>query len=1169
MNHTYKVVWSRAKGALVVASELASSQGKASAKSGSVVAGAFGGASLMIVLSAVGVLAPLGGTASAQAMCSQNPCSGSEVYRSSAQGQIAAPFTFVDSAQLVGDIADVVANYRTVNLRDGSTATLAVENSLGANSGQIAAYDAAQINVDVSGAITGGTIHMNGQSVLSVNASGGINGGVQQIGANAELRLNASNAITGGEQHIQGLLSVQAADGISNTNQEISGGRMEVSATGAVSRSLISISDGGRVVVDAQEGFGEGVKVLLSAHPTLGEGVLDLQKNATVSALNGLGGIVENTGSGQSTLTVNTEGAERSSFGGDIVDGSGGIRLVKGGTGTLRLTGASSYTHGTEIRAGTLEGNTESLQGDILNNARLSFNQDSSGVSNASISGSGTVVVSSSNGAGVVHLTGVNTHFGGTEVSNATLKISDKASLGEGALSLNNGRLVVADDKGSRHVISHAINVTDTALLASEGSNSQIGMELEFSGPITGEGNLAIAQVGTSATTVRLTGINSYQNTVVHSGTLIGDSASIKGNVTNAGKVIFDQQSDGLAIGNMSGAGIFEKQGVGRLQLRGHSSVDWNVAAGVLAATAQQFTGDVSIDSGAGLAFVEAADFTYAGSLYGSGNVYKEGSGSLTFTGDSSDFLGRTTVRSGTLVVNTTGNDKLGGSVAVLDGGILKGTGRMGSTTIGNGGVIAPGNLIGTLTIDGDLSFSPTAVYAIEVDPASETSDRIQVTGTANLAGQVAHIGFKGSYSSDATYTILDAGAINGRFDAITSNFAFLNPTLQYDTTSVRMKLERNDKPIGGGAESGNGESVGDGVGSVGEGKDPGSATPIPNNIYDVVVVLPESEVATALEMLSGEIHASTSSALINSSRLARDVSFKHLRNHFDVAPIGKVRSDAATWVEVVGQSSTLKGGADASKANQKLAGLFLGGHADVGSGWRLGISLGYTDGKIEVNDKLSKADVKSYSALLSGGNTFDLGVGKLNVLAGASYSWHRIDTQRRVVFTGIDDRLNAKYRARTAQVFGEMGYAMALNESTIAEPFAAVALTSHQAAAFSEEGGLSALSGAKKRNAVTTSTLGIRSKVGFQLWESQGVISGSLGWRYASGDLKSDAVLSFAGGNPFTITGAALAKNAAVAELNANLGVSKNTSLGVTVSGQYGGGTKDTVGSVNLRVRF
>ncbi len=67
------------------------------------------------------------------------------------------------------------------------------------------------------------------------------------------------------------------------------------------------------------------------------------------------------------------------------ISGNGSFTNV--GTGNTILTGANSYTGGTTIASGTLQGNAASLQGNILNNASLIFDQAGTGPSVASFPG--------------------------------------------------------------------------------------------------------------------------------------------------------------------------------------------------------------------------------------------------------------------------------------------------------------------------------------------------------------------------------------------------------------------------------------------------------------------------------------------------------------------------------------------------------------------------------------------------------------------------------------------------------------------------------------------------------------------------------------------------------------------------------------------------------------
>ncbi len=68
---------------------------------------------------------------------------------------------------------------------------------------------------------------------------------------------------------------------------------------------------------------------------------------------------------------------------------SGSGALVKTGNGNLTLTGANSYTGGTTVSGGILIGTTSSLQGGIVNNATVAFDQGANGTYDGAMSGSG------------------------------------------------------------------------------------------------------------------------------------------------------------------------------------------------------------------------------------------------------------------------------------------------------------------------------------------------------------------------------------------------------------------------------------------------------------------------------------------------------------------------------------------------------------------------------------------------------------------------------------------------------------------------------------------------------------------------------------------------------------------------------------------------------------
>ncbi|MGG2424980.1 autotransporter outer membrane beta-barrel domain-containing protein, partial [Ralstonia pseudosolanacearum] len=222
-----------------------------------------------------------------------------------------------------------------------------------------------------------------------------------------------------------------------------------------------------------------------------------------------------------------------------------------------------------------------------------------------------------------------------------------------------------------------------------------------------------------------------------------------------------------------------------------------------------------------------------------------------------------------------------------------------------------------------------------------------------------------------------------------------------------------------------------------------------------------------------------------------RNVSFKHLRANMGAGlipgaptaqagtdlPLSALPSSAAqpAWAEVVGSWQTFNGDGNAGRVTQNMGGVFVGADGAVGGGWRVGGALGFTDGRIKVDDRASKASVSGYTALLYGGRSVAAGAGKLNLLLGAAYTWNDIGTERQVVVAGTGQKLTADYGAGNSQLFTELGYAMAAGERSQIEPFVGLAWSNLRTKGFTESGGSAALTGQKDSTTLTTSSLGLR----------------------------------------------------------------------------------------------
>ncbi|MBZ9967805.1 autotransporter outer membrane beta-barrel domain-containing protein [Mesorhizobium sp. BR1-1-2] len=209
-----------------------------------------------------------------------------------------------------------------------------------------------------------------------------------------------------------------------------------------------------------------------------------------------------------------------------------------------------------------------------------------------------------------------------------------------------------------------------------------------------------------------------------------------------------------------------------------------------------------------------------------------------------------------------------------------------------------------------------------------------------------------------------------------------------------------------------------------------------------------------------------------------------------------------------------------------------------------------------------SKSD--SYHLGLYGGTNW----GAVAFRAGAAYSWSSLSTQRSVAFNGFTDGLSADYDAGTAQVFGELVYKADAGQFEL-EPFADLAYVSVHTDGSSETGGDAALTSAGSTTDATFTTLGVRGSTDVALGGINATARGRLGWRHAFGDSAPQSTLAFAGGDQFTIAGVPITGDTAIIEAGLDLKMAANAILGLSYSGQFGGGSVDNSARVNLGVKF
>lgn len=941
-----------------------------------------------------------------------------------------------------------------------------------------------------------------------------------------------------------------------------------------------------------------------SAGINIKQGTVNVGTGATVNATGILGagvklydqGSVVNSGSitsaGYNGIDVGTPtfiGGNFVVLGGPltVVNNAGGSITGTTGIGTLSTTSVGTVTNNGTI-TGTV-GNGIGWSGSIAvtNNVGASItasNGTGIGAAGGSVVNAGTITGGSgidlgSSSTGTVTNSGNITGTSGGGISAGVLTVTNAvggtvtgATNGiTGGTSLNvtnSGTIVGSDALGSGVGASGIVNVINNAGASITGGVAGIEAVnstaiVTNSGSIAAVGHSVAGGYGIAAGTVIL--VNNAGSTI--SGSSFGILATAGGSsVYNAGTII---GVGGTAI-SFAGTG-------NTLTIAPGSVISGGVGG----------TGSDTFQlGGSGAATFDVSQLD-GGQYGGFGTFNKIGSSTWTLTG-TAVYSGPINVNAGTLdVEGRVGSASL---LTVNDGGILTGTGRVGTTSVMSGGILAPGSgVAGTsLTVGKSLAFQSGAIYLVQVSPTAASFTN--VGGSATLGGAtVDAVLAPGSYVAK-TYTILTAaGGVSGTFaPGVVTNSPILQGALSYDANNAYLNLVLNYNALGG--LNGNQRAVGDALARAfnsGAGIPLSYASLSPSGLTQASGELGASSQQVTFGAMSQFMGLLTDPFMQRSGGASAPGGAPGYADEGDqrIAYAARRSSDAlamftkAPPVPYVQRWNVWAAGFGGSQSTD--------GNAAIGSNNASSSIYGTAVGA----DYMFSPNTLAGFALSGGGTSFNvagLGTGRSDlfqagvyvrhtegpayVTAALAYGWQDITTDRIVTIAGVD-HLRAEFNANawSGRLEGGYRFVSPWSGGIGLTPYAAAQFTTFDLPAYAESvvsgSGAFALAYVAKSVTDTRTEFGLRADKSFAMQDSVLTLRGRLAWAHDFDPNRAVAATFQAlPGASFVVNGAAQASDSALTTASAEIKWMNGWSAAATFEGEFSDVTRSYAGKGVVR---
>lgn len=469
-----------------------------------------------------------------------------------------------------------------------------------------------------------------------------------------------------------------------------------------------------------------------------GGGTLTLDNGTSAALINDLGGThtiaapIALTSHGVSITASNdaTSGASSTMIISGSISGAGPVAIT-GGSGTVVLSGANSYTTTSIAVGGTLQigngGSSGSFgSGAVTNDGTINFDLQGPATISNNISsdnliptGAGSV---NQNGSGVLTLSGNNSYTGPTNINSGTLQLGSATAIGTNSLlTINSGATFDLNGNsasvGSLNGSGTVDNTSATAVTLTTGSLNQ---SPTFTGVLQNTGAaLSLVKNGT--------GLLTMTNPSTYSGGTTINGGQIRASANNA---------------------------------LGTGPITVNTGTGLLLSDGVTLSNNITIGSSVGSnQFVDVPDDGASATLSGNVNLpagntqYRLGaSGGATDTPATITMLGTSTVATN-ITIFTLGNVIFAGNSSLTTGGAFF-IGRNSATSSLN------------LTIQDNAVVTGTAGLSLGGNGSSsdDTSTQVNVTGNGVLSAGTGTMNLNASTTNGGLVTVYVSG--NGSLEA-------------------------------------------------------------------------------------------------------------------------------------------------------------------------------------------------------------------------------------------------------------------------------------------------------------------------------------------------------------------------------------------------------------------